>query len=330
MEFINEYGIFLAKFITLVLVFLLVFGAAFLFFTRFRDSEEGHLNIKNINRKYENMNLLLKSQILPKKLFKKSMKEFKAKHKKKEKQEGDKDKRKNIFVLGFDGDIRATNVNSLREEITAVLTVASKDDEIVVLIESSGGTVPGYGLAASQLKRIRDKNIPLTVAVDKIAASGGYMMACVANRIIAAPFAIIGSIGVLAQLPNFNRFLKKHDIDFEEITAGEYKRTLTLFGKNTEADRQKFKEEIEEAHRLFKDFIKENRNEVDVEKIATGEYWYGKRALEMNLIDEIRTSDDYLSTAADKANIYEVRYIRKKPLVEKIFSIGTRFHNYLS
>jgi len=324
MEFLTEYGMFLAKLMTFVFIMLVIAGGVFLLFMRSKTGMDGQLEVKNLNQKFENINLLLKSQILTKKEFKKSIKELKAEHKQKEKKSDSEDSRKRIFVLDFKGDIRASDVTSLREEITAVLTIASESDEIVVLIESAGGTVHGYGLAASQLKRIRDRNIQLTVAVDKVAASGGYMMACVANKIIAAPFAIIGSIGVLAQLPNFYRLLKKHNIDFEQITAGEYKRTLTLFGENTDKDREKLKEEIEETHKLFKEFISENREQIDIEKIATGEHWYGKQALKLNLVDELKTSDDYLSTAVKDADIYEIDYIRKKPISEKVISFGTK------
>ena len=229
-----------------------------------------------------------------------------------------------LAVHLFKGDIKASDVSSLREEISAILTFASKNDEIFVTLESAGGTVHGYGLAASQLKRIRDKNIKLIVAVDKVAASGGYMMACVADKIIAAPFAIIGSIGVLAQIPNFYRLLKKHNVDFEQVTVGQYKRTLTLFGENTDEDREKVQEELEETHQLFKDFIKEYRDDVDIDKIATGEHWYGKQAIELKLVDELKTSDDYLSEAVQNADIYEIDYIRKKPLSEKIISFGAK------
>ena len=196
--------------------------------------------------------------------------------------------------------------------------MAEKDDEVVALVESPGGTVHGYGLAASQLARFKKKNIKLTVAVDKVAASGGYMMACVADKIIAAPFAIIGSIGVVAQLPNFNRLLKKHDIDFEEITAGEHKRTLTMFGENTDADRAKFKEEIEDAHMLFKDFVNEHRPQVEIDEIATGEHWFAKRAYDLKMVDELVTSDDYLFNASEHKNIYQVSFQRKKPVLEKM------------
>jgi serine protease SohB len=329
MENLAEYGLFFAKFMTVILVLVVVAGGLFIMIFRSRAGLDGQLNITNLNRKFEAMDFMLKSQILSRKEFKKAVREHKAGLKKKEK-ETTAGKRKRIYVIDFRGDIRATEVASLREEITAILTVATENDEVLVTLESAGGTIHGYGLAASQLKRIRDKGIALTIAVDKIAASGGYMMACVANRIIAAPFAIIGSVGVLVQIPNFNRLLKKHDIDFEEITAGEYKRTLTLFGENTEKDREKMREELAEAHKLFKDFIHENRSQVDVEKIATGEYWYGRRALELRLVDELRTSDDYLSASVAAADIFEIDYARKKPLSEKIFSIGSRLMDHIS
>jgi serine protease SohB len=291
---------------------------------------DGHLNITNLNSKFETMGLMLNSQILPKKEFKKTVKEHKALLKKKDKGTDLDKKRKRVFVIDFKGDIRATEVTSLREEITAILTVATTGDEVLVKLESAGGTVHGYGLAASQLKRIRDKGIHLTIAVDKVAASGGYMMACVAHKIIAAPFAIIGSVGVLAQMPNFNRLLKKHDIDFEEITAGKYKRTLTLFGENTDEDREKMREELADIHLLFKEFIHENRSQVDVEKIATGEHWHGKRALELKLVDELRTSDDYLSSSVNTADIFEIDYERKKSMSEKIISFGIKLLDHFS
>jgi serine protease SohB len=319
-EFIFEYGMFLAKFGTVLLAVVAVVVAILVLFLRAKGAGDEHLDIKNINHKFEHMQLMLESAILSKKEFKQSVKDAKALHKKEDKKSEESDVRRRVFVLDFKGDIRASEVASLREEISSLLTVTTDKDEVVVLVESGGGTVHGYGLAASQLKRIRDKNVKLTVAVDKVAASGGYMMACVADHIIAAPFAILGSIGVLAQIPNFNKLLKKHDINFEQIAAGKYKRTLTMFGENTEADRNKLKEELEETHILFKDFVKQNRDEIEIEKIATGEHWYGQQALDLGLIDEIKTSDDYLSSATADANIYAIEYVRKKPFLEKLFS----------
>jgi serine protease SohB len=221
-------------------------------------------------------------------------------------------------VLHFNGDIRASAVSALREEITAILTMAEKTDEILVCLDSGGGLVNAYGLAASQLQRIKDAKIKLIIAIDKVAASGGYMMACIADRIIAAPFAIIGSIGVLAQIPNFHRFLQKKSIDFEQLTAGQYKRTLTLFGENTEKAREKMQQEIDDTHELFKTFIHQHRPNIDIEKVSTGEHWYATTALNLNLVDALQTSDDYLLSASKQADIYEICFKLKKSLGKRL------------
>ena len=327
MEFLADYGIFFAKFFTVVITLVIIVAGLMMLVFRNRGQEEGHLNVNHLNQRFENMGLILQSQILPKKQFSRIQKDVKAQHKEKQKKVDSDLQKKTLYVINFRGDIKASEVASMREEITAILLVANSGDEVLVRLESAGGTVHGYGLCASQLKRIRDKGIQLTVSVDKVAASGGYMMACVANRIMAAPFAIIGSVGVLAQIPNFNRLLKKHNIDFEEIVAGEYKRTLTLFGENTDKDRQKMREELEDTHQLFKEFIRENRPQVDIDQVATGEHWYGKKALELNLVDELMTSDDYLARAAADAEIYEIQYLRKKPVAERFLSMGARLFN---
>lgn len=225
----------------------------------------------------------------------------------KEKAEKD-DRQKNVFVLGFEGDLEASKVERLKHEISAVLTQASEKDEVVVKVESPGGVVHSYGYAASQLMRVRKAGIKLTVAVDEVAASGGYMIAVVADQIVAAPFALVGSIGVAAEIPNVNRLLKKYDIDYEIITAGEFKRTLSIFGENTDAARKKFVEEIEDVHELFKEFVSLHRPDVDLSVVATGESWYGERALARNLIDDIMTSDEYIMKACDDAKVFELTW----------------------
>ncbi len=320
MEFLTDYGLFLAKVLTLVLIPILAVVMTLLFVQRLREAHDGHLDVKFVNDKFETMGLVLEAATLPKQAFKKSLKELKQRRKQYEKARAKPgaEPRKRVFVIGFKGDIRASAVSSLREEITAILTVAAPQDEVFVRLESAGGVVHSYGLAASQLRRIRDRSINLTVAVDRIAASGGYMMACVADRIIAAPFAVVGSIGVIGQMPNFNRLLKEHHIDFEQHTAGEYKRTLTVLGENTDKDRQKFKMDLEDIHSLFKQFVSENRKQLDIDKVATGEYWYGRRAVALNLIDALQTSDDYLKQASETADVFEVRFVRKRPRAEKL------------
>ena len=214
--------------------------------------------------------------------------------------------------------IRASATEQLRHEVTAVLSMAQPSDEVVVRLESGGGMVHAYGLASSQLARLRDAGLPLTVCVDKVAASGGYMMACVANRVLAAPFAVLGSIGVVAQLPNVHRLLKKHDIDVEVLTAGEFKRTLTVFGENTDKGREKFQEDLELTHQLFKGFVSRYRPQLDIDKVATGEVWLGLSALEHELVDGLQTSDEYLARRANEAELFQLRFINRKSLQERI------------
>lgn len=316
-EFFVDYGLFLAKTLTIAVAVVLIIVVSFTVSRRSRSLEK--LEVKSLNDKFDSMQEILKSQTLPKKQWKKLAKETKSR-KKAERKKKTKDQRKQIYVLDFHGDIRATAVASLREEITAILTMATTDDEVLIRLENSGGIVHEHGLAASQLRRLRDADINLTVSVDKVAASGGYMMACVADKIITAPFAVIGSIGVLAQLPNFNNLLTRHGVEFEQQTAGEYKRTITMFGKNTEKERTKLREQIEEMHDLFKDFVAKHRPQLDLKQVATGEYWYGTKALDLKLVDELKTSDDYLLAARDRADIYEISYSAKKTVTEKLLS----------
>lgn len=316
-HFLSEYGIFLAKIVTSLAAMLILIGFVAAITSKSKRKEK--LIIRKLNDKYKNMRNILNREILSKKDFKQLVKEQK-KQKKTLKKATEKEAKKRIFVLNFKGDIRASEVETLREAITAILKVATIKDEIVVRIESVGGMIQSYGLAASQMQRIRDRQIPLIAIIDKAAASGGYLMACVADQVFAAPFAVIGSIGVVAQLPNFNRLLKKHDIEFEQITAGEYKRTLSLFGENTNKGRKKMQEDVEEAHKLFKEFISVHRPSVNIEKLATGEHWYGSRAVELGLIDKLITSDDYLLKASDYANLYEISYIIPKKKWSKLSS----------
>ena len=234
--------------------------------------------------------------------------------------EAEAGRRSRVYALTFEGDMDASKVSFLRHEINAILTKAEDGDEVVARVKSFGGRVHGYGLAASQLQRVRERGLKLVVAVDQVAASGGYLMAAVANQVIAAPFAVVGSIGVVAEIPNIHRLLKKHDVDVEVITAGRYKRTLTVLGENTEEGRRKFTEELEDLHTLFQEFVTDKRPGVDLQKVATGEAWYGRRAIELNLVDAIMTSDEYLMRRCQDADVFEVRWVEHKKPWERVLA----------
>ena len=312
-DFIAEYGLFLLKVATVVVAIIVVMAAAAA--ANRKAAQEG-LEVEHLNKKFRATASALRSAVLRKDARKQEAKDEKKRQKAEEKA-GAKPR---SFVIDFKGDLKASAVSSLREEVTAVLDVATSDDQVIVRLENHGGLVHEHGLAASQLARIRDHDIPLIVCVDKVAASGGYLMACVASRIYAAPFAILGSIGVLAQIPNFNRLLDSHGVDFEQITAGKYKRTVTMFGKTTDADRAKMKEELEDVHALFKSAVSRYRPDLDLDKVATGEHWYGTRALELGLADEIRTSDEVLLSLAEDRDLYRVSYRIKQPLQKRLMS----------
>jgi len=322
LEFLYEYGLFFAKTITFVLAVVAIVAVVASSAIK-QGSKKGELEITDLSEHFDDVEQEVMQHLLTKEQIKQKEKEDKkqaketAKADKKSVKSGDVEEKPCVFVLDFKGSIDAKEVSGLREEITAVLSVATPKDEVFVKVESGGGMVHGYGLASSQLDRIRQNNIPLTVSVDKVAASGGYMMACVANKIISAPFAIVGSIGVIAQVPNFNKLLKKNDIDYEQFTAGEFKRTVTMFGENTDKGREKFNEELEETHQLFKGFVAEHRPSLDVGKVATGEHWFGLKAKELGLVDDIQTSDDYLQQSNKSHKVIAIKYVVKKGLADK-------------
>ena len=320
------YGVFILEVITLLLVVAAVV-AMIIAMKQKKAHLHGELVITDLSKEFEENSKILsnfhlseeelkEAEKAEKKAEKAKAKALKAQRKKGEDTESER--KPSLYVLHFKGDISASETAALREEISAIVQVAKPHDEVLLCLESPGGVVHGYGLAASQLMRLKQHNIKLTVAVDKVAASGGYMMACVADKIVSAPFAIIGSIGVVAQIPNIHRLLKKHDVDVDVMTAGEYKRTVTMLGENTEKGKQKFQQELEETHQLFKQFVSQNRPHLDVEQVATGEHWFGQQALNLNLVDEIMTSDDLLLQAMKEKQLIGVKYVVKKSLLQKV------------
>ncbi|WP_024326135.1 protease SohB [Thioalkalivibrio sp. AKL19] len=345
MEFLQEYGLFLAKAATAVIAALIVLSAIGGLVARSRERRPDRLNVKRLNDRFERMEKTVRRAVERRRGRIERLRNWTARKlgranaapgtetpqgatsgvgatggpDEAQSDDGTTAERPRVYVLRFDGDIRASSVESLREEVTAILTMARPEqDRAIICLESPGGLVPSYGLAAAQLARLREGGLDLTVAVDRVAASGGYMMAAVGHRIVAAPFAVLGSIGVVAQIPNFHRWLSRNDIDVELLTAGEYKRTLTMLGENTDEGRKKFREQLEEAHELFKTFLARYRPQLDLDLVATGEHWYGEQAREMGLADELRTSDDLLLELTREADVFELTYHRPQTLGRRI------------
>jgi serine protease SohB len=319
-SFLSQYGLFLLQVLTIVAGVVGVIWFAVKIILSGKESEdESYLKIRHLNDFYDNLTRQVKSSTMNNAQWKQFLKSEKKKQKDREKRDKDKEKqKKRVFVLDFKGSIEADEVKQLREEITAILLTANDNDEVVLRLESYGGTISGYGLAAAQLQRLKERNIHLTVAIDEAAASGGYLMACVADRIVAAPFAFIGSIGIISEVPNVHRLLKRLDVDYEVMTAGEYKSTISHFAEITPKSKKKHLEELQNLHNLFKAHIQKYRPQVDIEKVATGEVWTATEAKTLGLIDDISTSDDVLLSKREDAEILKLNYTTSVPWQEKI------------
>ena len=318
MEFLYEYGLFFAKTATFVLAAVIILGLIAGSAMKGKATRKGELHIENLTEEKEQEHEDIQRLLLDKDELKAYEKQLKKDKKQNKHKTDDTDKKSRMFILDFNGGVDANEVETFREEVSTVITIAEKGDEVLLNLESPGGVVHGYGLAASQIDRLKQAGIKTTASVDKVAASGGYMMACVADKIIAAPFAIIGSIGVVAQLPNINRLLKRFDVDIEQHTAGNFKRTLTVLGENTDEGREKFKQELAETNVLFKGFVSQHRPNVDIDAVATGEHWYATQAMEKNLVDEIQTSDDFVLQSLNKFQVFKVEYKIKQNMAEKL------------
>ena len=308
-----SWGTFAAQALTLVVLLVVAVVVTGRLVSRGRHTEEGHLEVRDLGRRQDEMSRAVSLAMLPKSAGRRARRAIRH-------QPADPGERPALFVLDFAGDIRASRAASLREEITAVLSVATPADEVLLRLSNPGGTVNDQGFAASQLLRLRARGIPLTVAVDTMAASGGYMMAAVANRIVAAPFAVVGSIGVITVIPNVHRLLDRAGVDVEQFTAGRYKRTVTVLGKNTDEDRAKLTEELDDTHALFKEWVTAHRPQVDIERVGTGEHWYGTRAIELGLVDELQTSDDYIQHRRPTHRVYELHYRVRLPAARRLLA----------
>ncbi|MGO2392794.1 MAG: protease SohB [Halomonas sp.] len=318
-EWVAELGTFLVQ--TAIVIAMLVIGL--LLVTRSRQAKERGLTLRveQLNdQRLDRSRRLRLATALPS-ARKKLLKTFRQNEKKRlkvQKNDQQAPPASRVWVLDFHGDLKASQTEHFAQEISAIIDVASEEDEVVIRLESAGGLVHAYGLAAAQMDRLSAAGLITTVCIDKVAASGGYMMACTAQHIKAAPFAVIGSIGVVAQVPNIHRLLKKHDIDVELLTAGKYKRTLTVLGENTEEGKDKFLDDLENTHRLFKHYVTERRPTMDIDSLATGEIWYGSEALPQLLVDSVGTSEAYLTERMAQVQVYTVKLEAPKTMSRKL------------
>lgn len=233
--------------------------------------------------------------------------------------------RKTAVLLSFNGDINATEVIEFGRAVSMIVQMKDLVSEVYIIINSGGGVVNGYGLLASEIERLHYSEIETYALIDQVAASGGYMAACVANHVVAAPFAYIGSIGVVSEMPNFNQILSDNGINIEQHTAGKSKRTVTPLGKITDEDRNEFKKKLERIHRSFINHVSHYRNINDADEnknsiIFSGDYWIAEETveLELGLVDEISTSQEFLLDKMKEYNIIEITFQENKTKKSKL------------
>ncbi|WP_148253944.1 protease SohB [Aidingimonas lacisalsi] len=316
-EWLYEFGMFLAQ----TLILLVALGVVVAIVARSRSGQGGEksrLRIEDLSQRYRKRQRQLRLSGLTSSARKSLAKTFRKEDKRLQAAKGEGQAKHRVWVLDFQGDLKASATTRFSQEISALLGVAESGDEVVVRLESAGGLVHAYGHAAAEFDRLRTAGIKTTVCVDKVAASGGYLMACCAEKLMVAPFAVLGSIGVIAQLPNVHRLLQRHDVDVELHTAGRYKRTLTLFGENTDEGRDKFREDLEHIHALFKQYVGERRPALDIDSVATGESWYGSDAVENGLADVLSTSESYLLERMQYARVLSLHLETRKGVAERM------------
>lgn len=322
MDFFVDLAAFLIKAGILAAASVFVLGSLIGMIRRARmDPGQDHLRVTYLNEELADHSLSILNAMMPPKAFKKLAR-------RQQQELGVKSRtRPKTFILDFFGDLAASSVDALRQQINALLLVLEEKDEVLVRLESSGGKAHAYGFAAAQLGRLKGENRRLVVSIDRVAASGGYMMACVADHIIAAPFALVGSIGVLAMVPNFHRLLQQFNVDYDEFAVGENKKNISLLGANTEEGKQKFIQDMEEFHRDFKGFVAEHRPAVKIDEAADGDVWYGEKARTLGLVDELKTSDDFLLERIKERDLFRVEFVESKPLRKRLSHWMTRLNS---
>ena len=220
----------------------------------------------------------------------------------------------NLYYLEFEGDIQASEAAKLKQEILVCLQVAKPTDVFLILVESSGGSVSNYGDLYSVMEMIKKRGHTLWVAIDRVAASGGYLISLPADKIFATPFALIGSIGVLSEVPNFGGLLDKYGVKMEEYTAGERKMNISMFRENGEEQKEHHRKKLGKIHELFKAQLVKYRGGliekkgVDIGELMEGDFWMGENAFELGLVDELKSSVEILLDEKDHFNILKVNY----------------------
>lgn len=220
-----------------------------------------------------------------------------------------------LAVIRVDGVIAGTGdyySGYITPEYFLDMIEMAEDDErvkaIVLRVDSPGGTVAASEEIATYVKECEK---PVVVSVGDVGASGAYMISSQADSIWANPGSSVGSIGVIAQIPNVSGLLDMVGVEFQTFTAGEYKDAGSAYRDLTKEEEALIQGEVEEAYDQFIDIVAEGRGleRAKVEELAIGWTWSGVRAKELGLVDEVGTYRDALEDAAERGGIegdYEI------------------------
>ncbi len=231
-----------------------------------------------------------------------------------------------LAVLRFQGlrDLNASGDQRLSEAIDEVLVNRDHFEEAVVIIDSPGGTTHGYGHAYALLERLSASGLKVTACIDRIGASGGYLMALPADRILAGPFAIVGSVGVVAGIPNVKRLLEEKGVSYRLFVAGDKKRVVHFADDDGPEVREYMDEKLAGIHTQFLQAVEKHRGDrVKLDEVRSGDHWSAEESVEkgLGLVDELQTSAEYLLERNREVALV---------MIERRVDITERFAGYLA
>ncbi|WP_343192796.1 S49 family peptidase [Buchnera aphidicola (Taiwanaphis decaspermi)] len=237
-------------------------------------------------------------------------------------------KKSNLYILDYNDKIKKNKIKKLREEISSIILVAKKNDEVLLRLENTSDIVYEYGLVIAQLQRLRKKGIKLIISIDKIVSNGGYIIACVADHISASPFSIIGPINIVVNIPNIDKYTQTSNLNNQLNDCNTFTK-LTLIKNNTKIYVNKIFNKLDIKKYIRNSFIKDMRPSLNLNKIFNQNYWIGENAINEKLIDSINTSDDILFSKKDTHNLLKIKYVYKSNIVEKYIVTLNKYFKFL-
>ncbi|HIQ50372.1 MAG TPA: signal peptide peptidase SppA [Nautiliaceae bacterium] len=243
-------------------------------------------------------------------------------------------KKKSVVIYELKGPIvnyEQTESIYLQKVLSDLDSIEENYDGIILKIDSPGGDAYSTKKIAERIKEI-NKKIPIVACIDQIATSGAYWLASSSDYIVADDFSIVGSIGVYASYLEFTGLMEKLGVKYNRIVFGKYKDILSPFKNLTEEERKLIERKINYIYEYFVKEVAKNRGlnySFVKEKIATGEFFFGYEAKELNLVDAIgdletckKKMAHFLNTSIDNIKFQTMKGYYEKELNWFGFSLG--------